>query len=241
MNHLKKHIVIAVLAGIFGLVFGAFVSVMAVGSSVEETLEALNLEGDPDDGALIYEESCQSCHLPAANGDPAGAFPQLASQHSTVIIKQITDIRAGNRDNPTMLPFADIEALKATIEDVFDTPKDGAQALADVASYIQTIEPTNKIVGEGKDLVYGEEIYREKCGSCHLDHGQGSWSQHYPVIAGQNYKYLIRQFEWIKIGKRRNANSKTVELMQDFDDRQMKSTMDWVSRQKFLPGDRGSN
>ena len=35
-----------------------------------------------------------------------GTFPQLAGQHTTVLIKQMADIRAGERDNPTMYPFA---------------------------------------------------------------------------------------------------------------------------------------
>ena len=44
----------------------------------------------------------------------------MAGQHSTVIIKQIADIRIGKRDNPKMYPFANIEALRAATEDIFD-------------------------------------------------------------------------------------------------------------------------
>ncbi len=248
MNFRVKHIKIAVLTGLLGLVLVAFLSAPAISSlrgsdlesSIAATLEALNLQGDPDDGAMVYEESCQSCHLMAAKGDPAGAYPQLAGQHASVIIKQITDIRAGNRDNPTMLPFSDIKALEATIEDVFDTPKEGAQALADVAAHIQTIAPTSKVVGAGKDLTYGKKEYMTECSECHFERGQGSGPEYYPVIAGQNYKYLVRQFEWIKSGKRRNSNYKTVELMQAFDTRKMEATMDWVSRQKLQAGDHDS-
>ncbi|MCP4369308.1 MAG: c-type cytochrome, partial [Deltaproteobacteria bacterium] len=102
MNFRKKHIKIAVLTGLLGIVLVAFFSSSAVSSlrgasleaSIKATLEALNLKGNLEDGAIVYEESCQNCHLPAANGDPAGAYPQLAGQHASVTIKQITDIRA---------------------------------------------------------------------------------------------------------------------------------------------------
>ena len=90
------------------------------GTKVKEAIEAMKLAGSIEDGAIIYEEICQACHQPGGNGDPGGNFPQLAGQHSTVIIKQIADIRIGNRDNPTMYPFANIEALRAATEDIFD-------------------------------------------------------------------------------------------------------------------------
>jgi cytochrome c553 len=51
-------------------------------------------------------ETCGACHLPSGAGRPDGTFPQLAGQHTTVLIKQMADIRAGLRDNPTMYPFA---------------------------------------------------------------------------------------------------------------------------------------
>jgi hypothetical protein len=52
-----------------------------------------------------------------------GSIPQLAGQHSSVLIKQMADIRAGLRHNPTMYPFA------AVLTD----PQD----LADLAAYLE--------------------------------------------------------------------------------------------------------
>ncbi len=208
------------------------------GTKVGEALKALKLEGNVEDGQVIYEEICEICHQPGGNGDPAGNFPQLAGQHSTVVIKQIADIRAGNRDNPTMYPFANIEALKASTEDLFDDGKTGPQTLADVAAYIQTLKmaPDN-VKGEGTDLEHGAKIYAENCVRCHGDRGQGSFKNYYPVIAGQNYHYLVRQFRWIKEGKRRNANPDMVEQVKNFTDRDIKAVMDFASRQTMKPGD----
>ena len=70
-----------------------------------EKVEALDLKGDAERGEEAYEV-CSACHLPSGAGRPDGTFPQLAGQHSTVLIKQIADIRAGRRDNPIMYPFA---------------------------------------------------------------------------------------------------------------------------------------
>lgn len=207
------------------------------GTKVQEAIEALKLEGSIEDGQIIYEEICQPCHQPDANGDPAGNFPQLAGQHSSVVIKQIADIRAGNRDNPTMYPFANIEALRAATEDIFDDPKSGPQTLADAAAYIQTMPMNSTIKGSGDDLEHGAKIYADNCVRCHGDRGQGSFKNYYPRIAGQNYHYLMRQFRWIKDGKRRNANPDMVEQIARFSERDMLAVMDWVSRQVMLPGD----
>ncbi|MBF0353303.1 MAG: c-type cytochrome [SAR324 cluster bacterium] len=207
------------------------------GTKVEEAVEALHLKGSVEDGKIIYEEVCAACHQPTAGGDPAGNFPQLAGQQSTVVIKQIADIRIGNRDNPTMYPFANVEALRAATEDIFEEPKSGPQTLADVAAYIQTLPMTNTHFGPGTDLEYGAKVYADNCVRCHGDHGQGSFKNYYPVIAGQNYNYLLRQFRWIKEGKRRNANPEMVEQINRFTERDILAVMDFASRQKMQPGD----
>jgi len=258
-------------------------------ATAAEALEALHVDGDVEEGEEIYTV-CAACHFPTGWGDPLGVFPQLAGQHTTVLIKQISDIRAKNRDNPTMYPFA------MQIE--------GAQDIADVCAYIQTREMNpNPRVGPGgpslilsnmrkevwpmsldkiqqtvgnenfkklksieekefkseeeflkvienligaeelkkhkevilknadwhTELPLGKKLYEENCVKCHQDHGQGNFKSdppviegqkaeevkksdekpepaYYPVIAGQTYLYLIRQFSWIQIGKRRNAN-----------------------------------
>ncbi len=97
------------------------------GTNVQEALKALNLEPDSVDGEDVYE-ICAACHLPSAWGDSSGVFPQLAGQHSTVLIKQIVDIRARNREHPTMYPFA--------------TQIANAQDIADVAAFIEQ-KPVN--------------------------------------------------------------------------------------------------
>ncbi len=182
--------------------------------------EALKLSPNTEDGFEVYEV-CAACHMPEGWGKPDGTFPMLAGQHTTVIIKQLADIRALNRDNPTMYPFA----LPASIG--------GAQAIADVAGYIAKL-PMNPEpgYGDGKDLELGAKLYKENCVRCHGENGEGNFEKYYPRIHGQHYKYLLRQFEWIRDGKRRNANPDMIKQIKGFSDRDMRAVMDYVSRQK---------
>lgn len=286
-------------------------------ATAAEALEALDLIGDVEEGEEIYTV-CAACHQPTGWGDPLGVFPQLAGQHTTVLIKQISDIRAGNRDNPTMYPFA------MQIE--------GAQDIRDVCAYIQTLKMNPKprvgpggpswvlsnlrkevwpisldkiqqdvgnenfkklksieeknfkskqefldaiknLIGAGEmekhqavivenadwvtDLDLGKKLYEKNCVRCHGDHGQGNWKEdppvvdgqpvevaegekepaYYPVLAGQTYLYLIRQFSWIQIGKRRNANPDMVKQIKEFSFLDMKSVTDYAGRFEMQEGD----
>ena len=181
--------------------------------------EAMHLTPNHKDGIEVFEV-CSACHMPEGWGLPDGTFPQLAGQHRTVLIKQLADIRALNRDNPTMYPFA----LPSEIG--------GAQSVADVAEYISKLpmNPENGR-GPGDNLALGEKLYKENCVRCHGPNGEGNAEKYYPLIQGQHYNYLLRQFEWIRDGKRRNANPDMVKQINAFTDADMKAVVDFVSRQ----------
>jgi len=181
---------------------------------------ALKLKADHKNGIEVYEV-CSACHLPEGWGQPDGTFPQLAGQHRNVLIKQLADIRALNRDNPTMYPFA----LPSEIG--------GPQSIADVTEYISKLpmNPENG-VGPGTDLEHGAKLYKDNCVRCHGANGEGSNEKYYPLIQGQHYNYLLRQFEWIRDKKRRNANPEMVKQINGFSDKDMIAVIDFVSRQK---------
>lgn len=190
-----------------------------------EKIQALKLKGDPKRGEEAYEV-CGACHLPSGAGRPDGTFPQLAGQHTTVIIKQMADIRAGLRDNPTMYPFA------ITLTD--------PQELADAAAYIEKLcVPVDHGKYEGADaamqIAKGKELYEKQCKECHLANGEGNKEKFYPVIAGQHYKYLLRQMTEIRDGHRRNANPDMVKVIKPYTNDQLVAISAYQSSLK-MPG-----
>lgn len=194
--------------------------------------EAMLLHPDRERGIAVFEV-CSACHLLEGWGLTDGTFPQIAGQHRNVLIKQLADIRAGNRDNPTMYPFAldDQIAAAAGYKHGEINP---AQLVADVTEYIAKL-PMNPDWGKGPwpagtpEFEKGKKLFADNCVKCHGDHGQGDNEKFFPRINGQHYAYLLRQFEWIRDGKRRNANPDMVAQIKNFSDDDMKHVLNYNS------------
>ena len=188
----------------------------------DELSQAMALEGDLENGREVYT-ICAACHTTEGWGTEDGRFPQLAGQHRSVIIKQMADIRAGNRDNPEMFPFAREDAIG------------GPQAIADVTAYISTLPMTptpSSRSGElsEKDKAKAERMYFSKCGGCHGVNAEGDDEKFYPRIQGQHYEYLLRQLKWIQSGKRRNANQIMMRKINRMKDEDFELLADYISR-----------
>ncbi len=208
------------------LLLGLLLSLSSIVASQEtakyEIEQALSLTPNPENGKKVFE-TCKLCHTAEGWGSAQGRFPQISGQHASVIIKQLADIRAGNRDNPTMFPFTGPRILK------------DSQTIADVAAYISKLPMTpenGKGLGNSIELAHGEKLYKKNCTNCHGENGEGDASNFYPRIQGQHFQYLFRQMRWIKLGKRRNANKKMVKQIHDFSLRDLQAVSDYVSRIK---------
>jgi cytochrome c553 len=208
------------LAGILALMLAATTPALATDQSVAaaEYAEVLKLTPNLGNGRRVYM-TCAVCHTPEGWGTEDGYYPQIAGQLETVLIKQLADIRARNRDNPTMYPFTMPNMLG------------GPQEIADVAAYISRLPMTPfNGKGPGHDLAHGERLYKKYCVDCHGENGGGNSEDHIPKLQGQHYNYLIRQFEWIRTGKRRNADPEMVKQIKSFSPRDVMAVMDYISR-----------
>lgn len=180
--------------------------------------KALTLTPDAANGLKLYRE-CAACHLPEGWGSITGSVAQIAGQHRKVIIKQLADFRAGNRESVLMAPYASVEYIG------------GTQSLADVAEYVSTLEiSVDNGKGPGTDLELGEKLYQQHCKECHGANGEGNNDNMVPRIQAQHYKYLVRMFEWIRDGKRRNASEEMVALSKELTGEEMRAVMDYTSR-----------
>ena len=187
-----------------------------------EKLLALQAVGNALRGEIAYEV-CQGCHGFGAPGDEEGYYPRLAGQHASVLIKQMTDVRAGRRDNPTEYPFL--------TEHVLDV-----QDIADVATYLANLPVTpDNGKGPGENLEQGEELYAEDCMDCHGIYGEGEAEEFYPRVSGQHYAYMVRESRDIRDGRRRNANPEMVESIEDYSDEQIQAVSDYMSRLPIKP------
>jgi cytochrome c553 len=180
--------------------------------------QIMALEPDLDSGREAYL-TCTVCHGPEGWGTVDGNYPQIAGQLRTVIIKQMADIRAGNRDNPLMFPFS------------LPTNLGGPQQIANVAAYVAQLPMTpHNGVGPGNDLKLGEQLFQDHCIKCHGKSGEGKPEEHIPAIAGQHYNYLLRQFELIRTSRRRNADPKMVKQIRGFSPREESAVLDFTAR-----------
>jgi cytochrome c553 len=182
-----------------------------------EQLIAMQTKGDPVRGQAAFEP-CQGCHRSDASGRTSGAYPRLSGQHATVIIKQVTDIRAGRRYNPKMEPYIGDHAL---------SPYD----IADIAVYLQGLPISSENgKGPGTGVAAGKKIYDNECADCHGNKGEGDAAKFYPMVAAQHYRYLLRELKFIRDGDRRNANPDMVKRIKAFNDDDLEAMADYMAQ-----------
>ena len=168
------------------------------------TFQAAFAEGNANRGKKLTQ-ICVACHGVDGNSI-VGTFPSIAGQQPKYLLKQLRDIKSGDRAAPLMIGQ-------------LNSMTDGD--LEDLAAYYASQEPTG---GAAKpELVeLGETIYRAgikrkkiaACTACHLPSGEGSNLAGFPALAGQWPEYTESQLKAFRQGLRHN----------DGDGRMMRST-----------------
>lgn len=139
--------------------------------------------------------TCAACHGPDGNS-VTSAWPKLAGQHASYLVRQLHAFQDGDRKEVTMTTFA------AQLSD---------QDILDLAAYYASQKMTPGTADP--DLArMGESIYRggvadrgvAACIACHGPTGQGNPLAAYPVISGQHADYLLTQLKAYADGSRRS-------------------------------------
>jgi cytochrome c553 len=170
-------------------------------------------------GQAISQQVCAACHTnDGSRGSPAN--PILQGQHPEYLAKQLSDFKAGKRNNPIMKGMA-----SALSED----------DMRNVAAFYAS-KQAKPGFAKNKDLVaLGEKIYRggiaEKhvpaCAGCHSPSGAGIPSQ-FPRIGGQHADYVVTQLTNFRAHSRTNAPMMNTIASQMSDD-EIKAVSDYVA------------
>jgi cytochrome c553 len=186
----------------------------------EELSEVFKQQGSASRGAKLFV-ACTACHGRDGNGQPQGDVPAIAQQHQRVIAKQLVDYRHSERWDLQM-------------EDVASTHRLGpAREIADLAAYISTLPRDAKEGhGDGRQLQHGEQVYQRDCGGCHGTEGEGNGVTLVPRVAGQHYRYLLRQLHDTVEERRPNMPPPHAQLLSRFAVEDFTGVADYLSRLK---------
>ena len=181
----------------------------------------------------VDASACAGCH--GAEGNSAmPAFPKLAGQHASYLVKQLQAFKKGSRDSPMMSSLAQglsdeqiqgladfyaankisenampvIESDDDDDEDEDEQESDAAKEKAAAKALAQQ-EQLETALALGEDLYRNGDLERKvsACIACHGPLGEGNKPAAYPVLKGQHADYLIKTLTDFKKGARdKNPN-----------------------------------
>lgn len=176
-------------------------------------------KADPAKGETISAGTCVACHTNDGSRGSA-ANPILQGQHADYLAKQLSEFKAGKRQNAIMTGMA------ATLSDA---------DMKNVAAFYSG-KQAKPGFAKNKDLAaLGEKIYRggvadraiPACAGCHGPNGAGIPAQ-YPRLAGQHGDYVEAQLVAFRGGARHN-NAPMTGVAAKLNDREIKAVSDYVA------------
>ncbi|MBF7728812.1 c-type cytochrome [Pseudomonas sp. N040] len=138
---------------------------------------------------------CAGCH--GADGNSAAPnFPKLAGQGERYLLKQLQDIKAGNRQ---------VLEMTGILTNVSE------QDMADMAAYFSSqsmsIGATDPaLLAAGQALYRGGKLNEgmPACSGCHSPNGAGNAPAGFPRLGGQHAQYVAKQLTDFREGNRTN-------------------------------------
>ena len=192
---------------------------LAFAAAAPHAAETAASAPEPAKGATISTSVCAACHTNDGSRGSA-ANPIIQGQHPDYLVKQLTEFKAGKRDNAVMKAMA--------------SPLSEAD-MKNVAAFYASKQPKPGFA-KNKELVsVGEKIYRggivdrsvPACSGCHGPSGAGIPAQ-YPRLAGQHADYVEAQLVAFRGGVRRN-NPAMAAVAAKLNDREIKAVADYVT------------
>jgi cytochrome c553 len=176
-------------------------------------------QADLAKGAASFGAVCAACHAPDGNS-LIPVNPKLAQQHPEYIMKQLTEFKAGKRENAIM------NGMAATLSD---------SDMKNIAYWVSSNKATPGAAKERDLVLLGENIYRggiadrqiPACAGCHSPNGAGIPAQ-YPRLSGQHADYAVAQLTAFRDGLRKNSLQMT-QVAAKLNDREIKAVADYIS------------
>ncbi|WP_077339124.1 c-type cytochrome [Pseudocolwellia agarivorans] len=183
--------------------------ILDIGAYFADTKAVANIKPKKVTVAAITEEVlagekkaavCAACHGTGGNATVA-IYPKLAGQHASYIVKQLKELKNGDRKDPVM------SGMAAPLSE---------QDMVELAAYFSAQKP---LAGNGKGSELGSKIYYggkvnhvnqsvTACVACHGATGKGMANAGFPSLANQSVEYITSQLTKFKSGERANDKSK---------------------------------
>ena len=185
----------------------------------QELREVLRQTPSLAHGAELFR-NCVPCHGTDGNGLPQGDVPAIAQQHQRVIAKQLIDYRHAERWDPLMEEVVARHGLSS------------ARDIADVAAYVaaQRRDGARAGVGDGRQVETGARLYSRDCAGCHGADGEGNGVTLVPRLAGQHYKYVLRQLHDTLEQRRPNMPPPHPQLFDPLQVNELTGLADYLAR-----------
>ena len=189
-------------------------------AAIADFRAAVMLEPNLPHGAELFP-TCGACHAADGQGTADGSVPAIAGQHVSVIVKQLVDFRHDRRWDERMRNFASQHNLA------------GPQDLLDVAAYAESLPRWTRLeggTGDSSRLKEGYVAYHRDCAGCHGPLGLGELRRMRPRLAGQHYRYLMKQLDETAAGGRPGMDDEHVRLIKAFSAAERSGVADYLSR-----------
>ena len=208
-------------------------TIVAVAISVGLSAAPLAQAGGDAAAGKTKSAACAACHTETGNS-LSPVFPKIAGLGEKYLLKQLQDIKSGDREIPEMA--GQLDAMNE-------------QDLADIAAYFAG-NPMQISGAKEKDwpleeinsaefLALGEQVFRAgnletgvpACTGCHSPSGQGNDPAGYPKLGGQFADYLVKQLKAFRSNARTNDGETRImrDVAANMSDKEIEAVANFLS------------